>query len=59
MRYTKESLDALTGRFGCPVYVFEETAFLNNARSLEGAMRTYYEKYRIAYSFKTNYAPYI
>ncbi len=59
MRYTKESLDALTGRFGCPVYVFEETAFLNNARSLESAMRTHYEKYRIAYSFKTNYTPYI
>lgn len=59
MQLTKESLDSLTGRFGCPFYLFEETAFLNNARSLEAAMQAHYGKYRIAYSFKTNYTPYI
>ena len=59
MRYTKESLDTLTGRFGCPFYLFEEADFLDNARSLEKAMQAHYGKYRIAYSFKTNYTPYI
>lgn len=56
---TKESLDTLTGRFGCPFYLFEEADFLDNARSLEKAMQAHYGKYRIAYSFKTNYTPYI
>ena len=59
MRYTKDCLDTLIGRFGSPLYLFEETEFLNNAHCLERAMQTYYEKYRIAYSFKTNYTPYI
>ena len=59
MRYTKNCLDTLIGRFGSPLYLFEETEFLNNAHCLERSMQTYYEKYRIAYSFKTNYTPYI
>ncbi len=59
MHLTRERLDALTERFGCPLYLFEEAAFLENARRLEQAMQSYYGKYRIAYSFKTNYTPYI
>ena len=59
MHLTKESVDTLTDRFGCPLYLFREVEFLENAHRLEAAMLSRYEKYRIAYSFKTNYTPYI
>lgn len=59
MTASKEKLDALSERFGCPLYVFDEAGFLRNAKELEEAMRSVYPKYRIAYSFKTNYTPFI
>ena len=59
MEYTKEALDALTSEYGSPLYVFDESGFADNFKKLERAMRSVYGNYRIAYSFKTNYAPYI
>lgn len=49
----------LTQTYGSPVYVFDERAFVDNFRRLESAFRRIYPKYQIAYSFKTNYTPYI
>ena len=59
MEYTKEALDALTAAFGSPLYVFDESGFSDNYKKLELSMRSVYGNYRIAYSFKTNYTPYI
>ena len=59
MRYIRETLDALTGKYGSPLYVFDEESFIENYRKLYFSMLSKYEKYNIAYSFKTNYAPYI
>lgn len=49
----------LSRAYGSPLYVFDEQAFVDNFRHLERAFRSVYPKYRIAYSFKTNYTPYI
>ncbi len=56
---SKEAIDRLSERFGCPLYVFNESGFIENAAHLERAMKALYGKYRIAYSYKTNYTPYI
>lgn len=59
MDHTKESLDAMSAAYGSPLYIFDETGFVENYKALESAMRSCWERYRIAYSFKTNYTPYI
>lgn len=40
-----------------PYYIFFADEFINNYLELENAMRSVYENYQIAYSFKTNYTP--
>ena len=59
MDYSKETIGSLSDRFGSPLYVFDEKAFTENYQHLFSAMSSLYENYRIAYSFKTNYTPYI
>ena len=41
------------------MYVFDEEEFLRNYRRFDQCFKNAYENYRISYSFKTNYAPYI
>lgn len=45
--------------YGSPVYVFREDDFIANYRRFERCMQNVYDGYRLAYSFKTNYVPYI
>lgn len=59
MNYSAETVPKLLSRFGSPLYVFDEKGFVDNYSELNTAMRTRYENYRIAYSFKTNYTPYV
>lgn len=59
MKESRESIKALLDQFGSPLYVFDEVGFAENYRKLHTAMSSLYEKYEIAYSFKTNYTPYI
>ena len=59
MDYTKETVESLKRRFGFPLYVFDERGFADNYRALERAMKARCDRYQIAYSFKTNYTPYI
>ena len=59
MEQTREALTALTDTYGSPLYVFDKKGFIENYKKLEQAMKTNYDNYRIAYSFKTNYTPYI
>lgn len=42
-----------------PFYVFEEKEFVDNYQDLLNTFRKIYSNYNIAYSFKTNYTPYI
>lgn len=40
-----------------PYYIFYADDFINNYHELETSMKSVYENYKIAYSFKTNYTP--
>ena len=59
MKYSKGLVEELTSCYGSPLYVFDEKGFMDNYHALFSAMKFRYEKYHIAYSFKTNYTPYI
>ncbi len=59
MNASKETIKALFAQYGSPLYVFDEKGFIENYIELNTAMSSYYGKYQIAYSFKTNYTPYI
>lgn len=52
-------IDSLLSRFGSPLYVFNETDFIENYRALCDAFREVYPNYTPGYSYKTNYTPYI
>lgn len=59
MFYSKDGIELLLKKYGSPLYIFNEKGFIENYHQLNKAMSALYEKYRIAYSFKTNYTPYI
>ena len=42
-----------------PFYLFREKEFIENYRSFEVAFKSIYPEYQVAYSYKTNYTPYI
>ena len=42
-----------------PFYVFDTQGFIENYQALQAAMQQVYPNYRVAYSYKTNYTPYI
>lgn len=42
-----------------PFYVFDKRGFIDNYHALENAMQEVYPNYRVSYSYKTNYTPYI
>lgn len=42
-----------------PFYLFDEQNFLDNMNRLSSAFQSVYPNYHVAYSFKTNYTPYI
>lgn len=46
-------------KYGSPLYVFHEPDFRANYSHFLHSMKSEYEKYTPAYSFKTNYTPYI
>lgn len=55
----RDTVTALAEKAGGAVYIFEEDAFVQNYRMLIGAFCTLYPSYRLSYSYKTNYTPYI
>ena len=59
MNYTREIIENLLGQYGSPLYIFDETGFVDNYNRLYLAMSSLYKNYRIAYSYKTNYTPYV
>lgn len=52
-------LISLKDKYGSPFYVFDESSFVENYHNLKKTFQKYYPKYNIAYSYKTNYMPYI
>ncbi len=59
MDYTLSLIQKLTTRYGSPLYVFDEQGFIANYLQLQKEFQDIYPQYRISYSFKTNYTPYI
>lgn len=59
MEMNKELLNTLITQYGSPLYVFDVEGFKQNYNKLHSAMADYYPDYQIAYSYKTNYTPYI
>lgn len=57
MKYDKEMIEDIKMKYGLPCYVFDEEAFKENYHHLEFALQSHYPNYRVAYSYKTNYAP--
>lgn len=54
---TTELLRSLSERFGNAFYLLESGNFEQNYKELTDAFASYYPKFNIAYSYKTNYTP--
>lgn len=59
MKLDLPAIRDLERAYGTPVYVFDEGAFAENYRLFYSTMKSAYAGYEIAYSYKTNYTPYI
>lgn len=55
----KNIINELTVKYKTPFYIFEQKAFEDNYKHLLNAFRNVYPNYQIAYSYKTNYTPFI
>ncbi|MGA2070553.1 MAG: hypothetical protein ABSG97_04325, partial [Sedimentisphaerales bacterium] len=49
----------IEAEFESPFYIFDEAAFRKNYDDIVGAFASRYEKFILAYSYKTNYIPYL
>lgn len=54
---TTELLKGLSDRFGNSFYLLESDNFEQNYKELSNTFKSYYPKFNIAYSYKTNYTP--
>ena len=59
MQYSLNLVKKLEEQFGLPLYVFDETVFMENYHKYVGCFQKVYPNYRVSYSYKTNYTPYI
>lgn len=59
MQYNLNLVKKLEKQFGLPLYVFDKTAFINNYNNFVSCFQKAYPNYRVSYSYKTNYTPYI
>jgi diaminopimelate decarboxylase len=49
----------IESKFGTPFYIFDEKAFNKNYEDIVKAFGSRYKKFILAYSYKTNYIPYL
>lgn len=54
---TLDLLNTLSAKYGNAFYLLESERFAQNYNELSAAFKTYYPKFNIAYSYKTNYTP--
>lgn len=57
--YSRKECVGLNDDMPTPYYIFDHDGFVSNLEKLEYAMKSYYPNYALAYSYKTNYTPYI
>ena len=55
----ENAITNLIQKQGTPFYIFDEKGFIENYNRLESTFRSVYPNYRICYSYKTNYTPFI
>ncbi len=56
---TCEQVKDIESQFGSPFYVIDEEAFRKNYDDIVTAFSSRYDKFILAYSYKTNYIPYL
>ncbi len=49
----------IEAKYGAPFYIFDEAAFRKNYDDIVRAFGSRYERFVLAYSYKTNYIPYL
>ena len=54
-----DQIQKLEHEHGSPFYLFDENAFIKNYDDIVAAFRSRYDKFLLAYSYKTNYIPYL
>jgi diaminopimelate decarboxylase len=54
-----EEVKRIEDRFGSSFYIFDESAFRKNYDDIVDAFKSKYERFILAYSYKTNYIPYL
>ncbi len=54
---SSQILNSLSEQFGNAFYLLESGNFEQNYKDLTSAFKAYYQKFNIAYSYKTNYTP--
>jgi diaminopimelate decarboxylase len=59
MQLDIKQIAELENRFATPFYIFDEQAFRRNFEDITAAFSSRYEKFLLAYSYKTNYVPYL
>ena len=59
INFSLTEIKDLEKQFGCPLYIFDEKGFEENYKLFERTFLSYYPKYHISYSYKTNYTPFI
>lgn len=59
MEFDSALIEKLGQNCDLPLYVFNKQEFVDNYNHLRKSISDIYPKYQIAYSFKTNYTPYI
>lgn len=57
MKMNKSFIENVKEKFGLPCYIFDEIEFRKNYLHLENVLKSKYQNYQIALSYKTNYAP--
>ena len=59
MQFDVNTIRNLERQFGSPLYVFDEADFAENYHKFQMIFQNVYADYRVSYSYKTNYTPYI
>ena len=59
MQFKLDLIKKLEKHFDLPLYIFNEKEFTDNYLHLENCFKKAYCNYRISYSYKTNYTPYV
>lgn len=59
MQIDVTTIRELEKEYGLPLYVFDESAFIENYTHFTECFQSAYANYRVSYSYKTNYTPYV